>query len=289
MGARRPCRVGDSRKSVCHVSSSPLPSLRHGARTPPRSSRDVRAPGLDRIEAWQGVHAHRRPDLRRRRRRCVLIARPTLILRSPPETNIDSNAHPPVPPVYTHVLPRVANAHRRLLRRCHASRPREPHAPGRARHRRPRRGWGKPVPAGRRQRHLGYPQHGLRGPRAASRRQERARGGFLTEGRTRFQGEGVPRAAGLLRRAQRGRGGPSQADVRQVSEPIGERDELKKARARALDLHDGRSQTPPVFRWKRAAPMRRRATARKLCEREKTMKKRMKRRTRTSYGVTVYA
>ena len=35
--------------------------------------------------------------------------------------------------------------------------------------------------------------------------------------------------------------------------------------------------------------MRRRATARKLCEREKTMKKRMKRRTRTSYGVTVYA
>jgi hypothetical protein len=29
-----------------------------------------------------------------------------------------------------------------------------------------------------------------------------------------------------------------------------------------------------VFRWKRAAPMRRRATARNLCEREKTMKKR---------------
>ena len=205
-----------------------------------------------------------------------------------PETNIDSNAHPPLPPVYTHVLPRVANAHRRLLRRCHASRPREPHAPGRARHRRPRRGWGKPVPAGRRQRHLGYPQHGLRGPRAASRRQERARGGFLTEGRTRFQGEGVPRAAGLLRRAQRGRGGPSQADVRQVSEWRTRRKE-KSTRARALDLHDGRSQTPPVFRWKRAAPMRRRATARKLCEREKTMKKRMKRRTRTSYGVTVYA
>jgi hypothetical protein len=81
VGARRPCRVGDSRKSVfdsrksvCHVSSSSLPSLRHGARTPPRSSRDVRAPGLDRIEAWQGVHAHRRPDLRRRRRRCVFIA-----------------------------------------------------------------------------------------------------------------------------------------------------------------------------------------------------------------------
>ena len=159
------------------------------------------------------------------------------ILRSPPETNIDSNAHPPVPPVYTHVLPRVANAHRRLLRRCHASRPREPHAPGRARHRRPRRGWGKPVPAGRRQRHLGYPQHGLRGPREASRRQERARGGFLTEGRTRFQGEGVPRAAGLLRRAQRGRGGPSQADVRQVSEPVGERDEKKKAHARARSTY----------------------------------------------------
>jgi len=156
------------------------------------------------------------------------------ILRSPPETNIDSNAHPPVPPVYTHVLPRVANAHRRLLRRCHASRPREPHAPGRARHRRPRRGWGKPVPAGRRQRHLGYPQHGLRGPRETSRRQERARGGFLTEGRTRFQGEGVPRAAGLLRRAQRGRGGPSQADVRQVSEPSLLANETKrKKRARA--------------------------------------------------------
>ena len=166
-----------------------------------------------------------------------LHRRPTLILRSLPETNIDSNAHPPLPPVYTHVLPRVANAHRRLLRRCHASRPREPHAPGRARHRRPRRGWGKPVPAGRRQRHLGYPQHGLRGPREASRRQERARGGFLTEGRTRFQGEGVPRAAGLLRRAQRGRGGPSQADVRQVSEPIGERDELKKANARARSTY----------------------------------------------------
>jgi hypothetical protein len=41
-----------------------------------------------------------------------------------------------------------------------------------------------------------------------------------------------------------------------------------------------------VFRWKRAAPMRRRATAR---VREREDDEETARRTRTSYGVTVYA
>ena len=39
-------------------------------------------------------------------------------------------------------------------------------------------------------------------------------------------------------------------------------------RARALDDYDGRSRTPPVIRWKRAAPMRFRATDRTLSEKE---------------------
>ena len=38
-----------------------------------------------------------------------------------------------------------------------------------------------------------------------------------------------------------------------------------------LDLHDGPSQNPPMCRWNRAAPMRRRATA---CVREETMTRR---------------
>ena len=132
----------------------------------------------------------------------------------------------------------------------------------------------------RRQRHLGYPEHGIRGPGEAPRRQERARGGFLTEGWTRFPGEGVPRAARVLRRAQRGRGGPSQADVRRVSEKANETKRTGSARARST-LHDGRSRTPPVIRWKRAAPMRFRATAR---VRTKTMTKRADGRVRCIWG-----
>ena len=52
-------------------------------------------------------------------------------------------------------------------------------------------------------------------------------------------------------------------------------------RARALDDYDGRSQTPPVIRWKRAAPMRFRATAR---VRTKTMTKRADGRVRCIWG-----
>ena len=160
---------------------------------------------------------------------------------SPRKLTSTAFAHSPLPPIYTHVLPRVGNAHRRLFRRCHASRPRESHAPGRARSRGSRRGGRQPIPKGRRQRHLGYPEHGIRGPGEAPRRQERARGGFLTEGWTRFPGEGVPRAARVLRRAQRGRGGPSQADVRRVSEKANETKRTGKARARARRSNDGRS------------------------------------------------
>ena len=207
----------------------------------------------------------------------------TLFYHSPVRRKLTSTAfaHSPLPPIYTHVLPRVGNAHRRLFRRCHASRPREGHAPGRARSRGSRRGGRQPIPEGRRQRHLGYPEHGIRGPGEAPRRQERARGGFLTEGWTRFPGEGVPRAARVLRRAQRGRGGPSQADVRRVSEKANETKRKRKARARARRLHDGRSRTPPVIRWKRAAPMRFRATAR---VRTKTMTKRADGRVRCIWG-----
>ena len=52
-------------------------------------------------------------------------------------------------------------------------------------------------------------------------------------------------------------------------------------RARALDDYDGRSRTPPVIRWKRAAPMRFRATAR---VREKAMTKRDDGRVRCIWG-----
>lgn len=51
--------------------------------------------------------------------------------------------------------------------------------------------------------------------------------------------------------------------------------------ARALDDYDGRSRTPPVIRWKRAAPMRFRATAR---VREKAMTKRDDGRVRCIWG-----